>query len=139
MRAFVLDASALLRFMDKERGSERVRSLFRKAARAEIQLLMSAVNWGEVVHAVTRRSGSGAPRILDSLAALPMAIVPVDAQNATDAGQFQARYGVPYADSSAAALTMRRQAGVDVTLVTADNDFRRVPAGTMRIEFLPGK
>jgi predicted nucleic acid-binding protein len=139
MKAFVLDASALLRFTDKEAGFERVRSLLQKAARSEIDLLMSAVNWGEVVHAVTRRAGSGAATILDSLAALPVTIVPVDAQDAADAGRFKARYGVPYADSFAAVLTMRRQAGADVTLVTADNDFRRIPGGTLRIDFLPGK
>ncbi len=139
MKAFVLDASALLRFTDKEAGFERVRSLFQKAARSEIHLAMSAVNWGEVVHAIARRSGSDAATILDSLAALPMEIVPVDARAAADAGRFKAHYGVPYADSFAAALTVQRQSGGDLTLVTADNDFRRIPAGIMPIEFLPGK
>jgi len=139
MKAFVLDASALLRFTDKEAGFDRVRGLLQKAARSEIQLLMSAVNWGEVVHAVTRRSGSGAPVILDSLAALPIEIVPVDAGDAADAGRLKIRYGVPYADSFAAALTVRRQSGGDCTLVTADNDFRGLPTGTLRIEFLPNK
>jgi ribonuclease VapC len=139
MRAFVLDASALLRFTDKEAGFDRVRVLLEKAARAEIQLLMSAVNWGEVVHAVTRRAGDQAGMILDGLAALPMTIVPVDAAAAAEAGRFKARYHVPYADAFAGALAARRQTSDAATLVTADNDFRGIPSGTIRIEFLPGK
>jgi PIN domain nuclease of toxin-antitoxin system len=46
---YVLDASAVLRFTDQEPGFDRVRTLFYQAAHGEIQLRLSAVNWGEIV------------------------------------------------------------------------------------------
>lgn len=138
MRTYILDASAVLRFTDREAGFERVRDLYRAAAVGEVRLLMSAVNWGEVVHAVTKRTGGQARGILDDLAALPMTIVPVDAGMAAEAGLFKWRYGLPYADAFAGALTLRAQTPGEVTtLVTADNDFREIPV--VNVEFLAGK
>lgn len=142
MRRFILDASAILRFTDREPGFERMRNLFEEAARQETDLLLSAVNWGEIVAAVLKRSGSRAQQILDNLAALPWTIVPVDAVAAAAAGQCKARYGIPYADAFAASLTLSCSTGSAAdppTLITADNDFRKLPADSIPIEFLPGK
>jgi len=141
MRTYVLDASALLRFTDKEPGFEKMRTLFQRAAMDECRLCMSAVNWGEVVTAISRHSGPQASSILDNLAALPMSVVPVDAGDAAEAGQFKLRYGVPYADAFAGAQTLKAASGAEggAILVTADNDFRKIPREVMQIEFLPGK
>jgi hypothetical protein len=43
----ILDASALLRFIDKIAGFERVPTCSSKPANGDIQLLLSAVNRGE--------------------------------------------------------------------------------------------
>jgi len=140
MRTCVLDASAVLRFTDREPGFDRVRELLEQAARGEIRLMMSAVNWGEIVYAVSKRNPAQAPFVLDGLAALPITIVPADASAAADAGLFKWRYGIPYADAFAGALTLRqRTAESKAVLVTADNDFRDIPRGVLSIEFLPGK
>jgi predicted nucleic acid-binding protein len=48
---------------------------------------------------------------------------------------FKCDYKVPYADAYAGSLALRENA----TLVTADFDFKNVPAGSMKIEFLPAK
>ena len=45
MTTHVLDASAILRFGDKEAGFDRVRDLFIEAAQGNTELLLSAVNW----------------------------------------------------------------------------------------------
>ena len=137
MKTWVLDASAVLRFTDREAGFELLLSLYEKAARGEVRLLMSAVIWGEVVHAVMKRTGARAEPILENLAALPMEVIPVDAAAATDAARFKRRYSLPYADSFAGALTLQVPGGA--SLLTADNDFRTLPPGTIDIEFLPGK
>lgn len=143
MKTFVLDASAILRFTDKEPGYERVLKLLQAAARDEVRLLISAVNWGEIVHAVAKRCGPQAQTILDNLASLPIAIVPVDAGAASRAAEFKLLYRVPYADAFAGALALATSGAEDsiakTTLVTADNDFRSVPSGKLAIEFLPGK
>ncbi len=143
MKTFVLDASAVLRFTDKEPGYVRVRDLFEAAARGELRLLISAVNWGEIVHAVAKRCGAQSQHILDNLASLPMTIVPVDAGAASRAAHFKLLYGVPYADAFAGALAVAPSGGGNstqaATLVTADNDFRGIPGGKIDVEFLPGK
>jgi PIN domain nuclease of toxin-antitoxin system len=55
MTTHVLDASAILRFGDKEAGFDRVRDLFIEAAQGKTELLLSAVNWGEIVGALYTR------------------------------------------------------------------------------------
>jgi len=141
MTTCVLDASAVLRYTDKEPGYKRVRELFKQAARGEAELLLSAVNWGEIVGALYKRVGMTRARtIAGSLAALPITIVPVDTGHAEAAAIFKCDFKVPYADAFAAALTLARSAPQQrATLVTADFDFKAVPAGTIKIEFLPPK
>ena len=136
MKSYVLDASAVLRFTDREPGFERVRDLLGQAAQGEAKLAMSAVSWSEVVHAVMKRGGAQAETILDNLAALPFEVVSVDAATAAEAGRLKARCGIRYADAFAAALALRQP---DSILVTADNDFRELPRGAMATEFLPGQ
>jgi AbrB family looped-hinge helix DNA binding protein len=83
---YVLDASAILRFTDKEPGFERVRELFYEAAEGSAQLLLSSVNWGEIVAVLYKKDSRRAEGIQANLAALLMTIVPVDAIAAAEAG-----------------------------------------------------
>jgi predicted nucleic acid-binding protein len=140
---YVLDASALLRFTDNEAGSDRVLALLQAAAQGEADLLMSAVNWSEVVAVLDRRLGRGAARTLvGSLASLPIAIAPVDAGAAEQAALFRNDYSLPYVDAYAGALTLAHSAGPvreRATLVTADYDFKNVTSGAIKIEFLAVK
>jgi len=141
MTTWVLDASAILRYTDKEPGYKRVRELFRQAAQGEAELLLSAVNWGEIVGALYKRvSIMRARTIAGSLAVLPITILPADAAHAEAAAIFKCDFKVPYADAFAGALTQARStAQRRATLVTADFDFKSIPAGTIHIEFLPPK
>lgn len=57
-RRYVLDANALIGFFEARRGSaEKVRHLLGEAARQDLPLLMSAVNWGEVFYTEWRARG----------------------------------------------------------------------------------
>lgn len=140
---YVLDASALLRFTDREAGFEHVRNLFYEAAKGNLQILLSAVNWGEIVTVLYRKDSRNAESLLADLSALPITIVPVDAAAAVAAGKFKWSYKVPYADAFAGALTLNYSTAgrkaEQATLVTADYDFKNVPKGTIRIEYLPAK
>ena len=140
---YVLDASAILRFTDKEPGFDRVRNLLYDAAQGSARILLSAVNWGEIVNVLYRKDSRSAEGILANLGALPVTVVPVDAISAAEAGKFKWAFNVPYADAFAGALTVtcipRGHKGEQATLVTADYDFKNVPKGTIKIEFLPAK
>jgi hypothetical protein len=47
-RRYVLDANALIGFFESRPGSaQKVRQLLGEAARQDVPMLMSAVNWGE--------------------------------------------------------------------------------------------
>jgi len=135
MTEYVLDASALLRYLDREPGFERIAALLKQATRGSIRLLVSAVNWGEVVSVLCRAHGLPAAKATASkLRALPLEIVAADAERAEEAGIFKQDFRVPYADAFAGSLAMREKA----TLVTADFDFKSA-VRSVAIEFLPDK
>jgi uncharacterized protein with PIN domain len=60
MVIYVLDTSALLRFVDDEAGAERVADTFREQADGAAKVLMCAVHWGEVAHGILKRHGAAA-------------------------------------------------------------------------------
>jgi PIN domain nuclease of toxin-antitoxin system len=137
MTTYVLDASAILRFSDKEAGFDRVRDLFIQAAQGNVDLLLSAVNWGEIVGALYKRAGtlSNIGGLAANLAALPLTIVAADKYLAEGAATFKYDFKVPFVDAFAGSLALHENA----TLVTADYDFKNVPSGTIKVEFLPAK
>jgi predicted nucleic acid-binding protein len=131
----VLDASALLRFLDDESGADIVQQVLERASRGSAPVLMSAVNWGEIVYVLLRARGEQVAReVCGSLASLAIEIVAVDASMAERAAFIKEDFKIPYADSYAAALALHENA----TLVTADYDFAQL-SGKLRLKMLPAK
>ena len=123
MKTAVLDANALIGFMEARHGAERVKKLISLAREGQLQLLMSVINWGEVYYARWRTRGPVvADASLRQIAELPITVVEADAELTKLAATFRAKYKLPYADCFAAALAQQRKA----TLATADRDFARV-------------
>lgn len=123
-RRYVLDANALSGFFEGRRGVvERVRHLLGEAARRDVPVLMSAVNWGEVFYIAWRRHGEATAREAEaSLLELPIAVIAADRERASRAGSLKEKHGLGYADAFAAELAMERGAW----LVTADPEFQKV-------------
>jgi predicted nucleic acid-binding protein len=117
MRTTVLDASALLTMFFGEEGMEEMRTLFHKASTADKPLLISAINWAEVLNRVTRWEGAAGLGAAKELAASGAAYKAAD------------RLGL--ADAFAAALAKIRKAD----LVTADREFKSVD-GEIKIVWL---
>ena len=131
-----MDASALLRFVDNEAGADLVEAFLNRARVGELDLLMSAVNWGEVGYAVLKAHGpEQAGVLLPKLCSVPLRIVPVDRDAAERAAAFKHAHGIPYADSFAGSLALAEKA----PLVTADNDFRGLPRSLIKVDILPAK
>ncbi|MGA2476232.1 MAG: type II toxin-antitoxin system VapC family toxin [Terriglobia bacterium] len=123
MKAYVLDASALMTFFEDRPGADKVEELLAKAAEAKRPLVMSVVNWGEVCYSVWRARGEKAAAAkLHEIAQLPIQIVDADMELGKLAASLKAEHNLPYADCFAAALAQARKA----TLVTSDKDFERV-------------
>ena len=125
MRAHVLDASALFRYLMNADGAETVEQLFRQAAVSRVPILMSVVNWGEVYYGLVKRAGLTRTdgTLTNLLGRVPLSLVSVTPEDAVRAAKLKAQYNLPYADAFAAALT-----GNQGVLVTADVEhFERVP------------
>lgn len=136
MTTFVFDASAVLRYIDKEAGASRVREIIQDYANEFAAIMLSAVQWGEIASTLRKRyGGQQQESILGSLQQLNFNIVPADAERAVKAAAIRVDRKMAYADAFAVELTLDSQEHV---LVTADYDFKAVD-DLVRIEFLPAK
>ncbi len=123
MKRIVLDASALMTFFEDRPGAGKVEDLIRLGVEGKRQLLMSVVNWGEVVYSTWRAKGPGVARkVLEDIAQLPLEIVDADLELTRGAAEFRAEHKLPYTDCFAAALAAHRKA----SLATSDKDFAHV-------------
>jgi predicted nucleic acid-binding protein len=121
-RLYVLDANALLDFVEDGPGAERMERLFQDARNGP-PLLMSVVNWGEVFyHSWQQRGEEFARKTISDLSSFPIELVAIDASQSIQAGEIKVRHKVPYVDCLAAALAISRQA----VLVTSDRDFEKL-------------
>ena len=123
-RRYVLDANALIGFFEARPGAaEKVRHLLGEAARQDLPLLMSAVNWGEVFYIAWRRHGEQKAHETDArLQMMPITVIAADRERASRAGALKEKHGLGYADAVAAELAIERGAW----LVTADPEFQKV-------------
>ena len=119
----VLDASALMAYLEKEPGHKKVQDLFARAVESEKNLLMTTVNFGEVYYLIVREKGAQeAENILQLLQTLPVDIIPVDWELTKQAAVYKAANRLAYLDSFATALAKLRKG----ELVTTDKDFKVV-------------
>ena len=120
----VLDAHALLAYLEKEPGYEKVKAAFLDAIEKDTQLLMTTVNFGEVYYIVLRECGlQKADEIEKAIQTLPVEIVNVDWNLAKEAARLKAKYKLSYADCFAAALTITVRKG---ELLTGDKEFDEI-------------
>jgi PIN domain nuclease of toxin-antitoxin system len=135
MTAYVLDSSALLRYIDDEAGADRVEEIFGACVAGRAGMHISAVQWGEVAGNLRKRLGaSHEARIMSSLPT-ECEIVPASGERAVRAAGIKVDRKVAYADAFALDLAMD---SADHVLVTADYGFKYV-ADMTNIEFLPSK
>lgn len=121
MKSSVLDSYAVLAFLFKESGYEKVVAALEKASESDKMLLIAAPNWAEVRYMVERKVGVMQWRETRAkLLGLPLEIVPVDQELAELAGEIKANRKMSLADCFAAALAKQRKAEV----YTGDPEFR---------------
>lgn len=123
MPTWVLDAHGLMVFLEREPGFGRVQEIFEIAIDERANVLMSAVNFGEVLYIVLRECGQdkadGIERTIDQL---PIELVTADARMCREAAAFKAFHRMSYADCFAAALAKLHQGIV----ITGDPEFAEV-------------
>jgi predicted nucleic acid-binding protein len=132
MKVYVLDANAALRYLVNGPGGDKVETLIDRAAKGEIKVFMSVVNWGEALYTLARTTGfTQATADLRSLG-LAIEFMPANQAQAEVAAGIKLRYKLGYADCYAATLAIQLSA----TLVTADPEFAKL-GKQIRILALP--
>ncbi len=122
-KPIVLDSFALLAFLGRERGFERVRALLRDAQASDRPLLMNEINIGEVYYLTAReRSLERAEGFLQDLETLPIQPLSNTFPQVLEAARVKAQFPVSYADAFAIATAVREGA----TLVSGDPELRAV-------------
>jgi predicted nucleic acid-binding protein len=132
-RKFVLDANAVLHFVEGTGAAPRVNDLLKQSFRRGDAVLISVANWGEVFYSLLVKQGEERARsTLANLLQLPIQLFPIDIEQALKAGEIKARHHLPFVDSLAAALAEMQQAA----LVTSDRHFEKL-GKRIRILWLP--
>jgi predicted nucleic acid-binding protein len=132
----VLDASAILRYLDDEAGAERMTEVMEGCFAGENRVFVSSVQWGEVACALHKRHGvQSMEAALTGLLAVGVEVVPATQQRAVRSGIIKATRKIPYADAFAVELASDSP---DCLLITADFDLGSARRD-VKIEFLPTK
>jgi ribonuclease VapC len=115
-----LDSFALLAYLGKESGFEKVKQLL---ADEDTHLLMNDINVGEVYYIIARERGfMQADNFVDViLPSLPISLVGNSLQEVIEAARIKATYPLAYADCFAVATASREKA----RLITGDPEFRK--------------
>ena len=121
--AKVLDSWALLCYLEREPGYEKIIELFEKAVESSRPLLMCIVNWGEAYYQVVRRFGEQKAQEIEKLIqTLPITLVEANKELTREAARINAAKRMAYADCFAVALTRLKKA----ELYTGDPEFKTV-------------
>ena len=116
---FVLDASALIAFLNDEDGADKVEDVLQRAKRDNCIIYMNKLNILEIYYVVYRRAGKEiAEDVLVKMLNLPLIVI--DTLNDDlfkEAGRLKATYKISLADSIALAEAKTREARI----LTADH------------------
>ncbi|MGD1021320.1 MAG: PIN domain-containing protein [Candidatus Sulfotelmatobacter sp.] len=136
MVRYVLDSSAVLRYLDGEAGADRVSEIIKGHLAGGCEAIISSAHWGEIAGQVCKRRGRAAlDMVLSRLAAFGIPVAPVDADRAVRAALIRLKTSIPYGDAFGVELAADSRERV---FVTADFDFK-VASREVKIEFLPVK
>jgi predicted nucleic acid-binding protein len=132
MAAKVLDAYAMMAFLEDEPGANQVRELILRAEDRKVKLLMSVVNLGEVWYSIAKTStASKADEFIREIQGMAIEIVNIDWGITRIAAEFKSKGKISYADCYAAALSKARRA----ELITGDKELKSLE-GEINIKWL---
>ncbi len=120
----LLDSFAIIAYLNKEKGFERVRHVLSEAQKSGDPVLINEINIGEVYYILFRKRGSeGADYFLETiLPSLPILIFSNAFDDVIQAARIKAEYPLSFADCFAVA-TARKNNSV---IMTGDPEFKRI-------------
>lgn len=119
----VLDSYAILAFLFKQDGFEKVTHSLEKANDSGVPALITSINWAEVKYMVERKAGPNQwVAIRYKLLSLPIEIISCDQVLAELAGEIKVNNRMSLADCFCAALAKQRSGEI----YTGDSEFSSV-------------
>ena len=118
---YILDSYAVLAYFQKEKGSNTIKELLKKASQNQYKIYFCIINLGEVIYIIEKEKGlSAAQMALSRIKELPIEVVVANEEITLQAAHIRANYAVSYADCFAAAVAKIFQG----LLVTGDTEFK---------------
>ncbi len=130
MRQMVLDAFAVLAWMQHEACSQVVSDLFTQAEQGEVEIFLSCVNAGEIYYRIYKTVGSKAAndfREALSQGRFPIKLVTASNVRVWRAGALKGQYRISYADAFAIELVLNKGG----QLVTGDPEILALARGVV--------
>ena len=116
---YILDACAIIAFLLKEPGGDKIRALFRSAEKSEVQIFLHNLNLLEIYYGLRRSFGEVSSSVrLDYIKHLPIRFLPeIGGDSFIEAGRLKASYKISLAD----AILLSEASVLGATVVTADH------------------
>ena len=135
-KALVLDAYAMMCYLQKEPGALDVHKYLKQAQKEETTLFLNVVNLVEILYTVERRYDEAmANQLMTTLPALPITLVNVDQSLAQMAAKIKAtKAPIALGDSFCIATAIKYEASI----LTGDPEFKKVE-DQVEIIWLPPK
>jgi predicted nucleic acid-binding protein len=123
----ILDAFAVIAFLEGEPGASQVKALLQRAQRGEVELKLHQINLGEIIYSSWRKRGETHAYYTYGLVAQQPILIDTTMSEAFffRVCGLKARYPISYADAFAAALALESGG----TLVTGDPELKALEEG----------
>jgi len=132
MKRILFDAHPILKWVQKERGYQKVKSLLIDCRNQSALGYINQINLGEVYYKTIRAVGlQEAKNFLENFFRLPITTVLPDSELIWKASEIKAEHSISYADCFAAATALRYEAAI----LTGDPEFKKIES-LVSIEWL---
>lgn len=131
-KRILFDSHAILRWVQKEAGYKKVKSMIVACREKSMTGYMSQINLGEVYYKTIRVVGLDEARgFLENFFRLPINLILPDSELIWKASEIKAAYPISFAGCFAAATALRYEA----VILTGDPDFKKI-ASIVSVEWL---
>lgn len=132
MKRILFDAHPILKWVQKERGYQKVKSLLIDCRNQSALGYINQINLGEVYYKTIRAVGlQEAKNFLENFFRLPITTILPDSELIWKASEIKAEHSISYADCFAAATALRYEAAI----LTGDPEFKKIES-LVSIEWL---
>ena len=107
---YILDSYTVLAYFQKEKGSDTIKELLKKASQNQCNIYFCIINLGEVICITEREQGLQAAQMaLSLIKELPIEVIIANEEITLEAAHIKANYPIAYADCFAVAVAKKFQ------------------------------